>query len=254
MNSDSSMTTMPRDWSTLGKRLDNWSPPSGGFDPSIQWATHYARHSLIPERNGKPGGARAGALHIEYTLKNDDLVRLQVSEVEKAGFTTMTTQAGINCANNGLLTPRRWSLSCSWQNPLKVVKNSELDQQQKGHVEGKELVLQGSSERRVPAPRRWTTFWNLFAAIQHLPFDASATLNFDLFEAFDQHKAQQRITYAGRHPIALKNKSLDLHVFEQTGCGIMPWHWWLDDQHRVVLAAGNRRAYLLMECKQGGVA
>ena len=248
------MITIPRDWSALGKRLNDWSPPSGSFDPSEKWSMHYARHILVPERNGKPGGAQAGALHIEHTLKNESLVRLQVSELEKAGFTTMTTRAGINCANDTLLTPRRWSLSCSWQNPLKVVKNAELDQQQKGRSEGGELIFTATNERRCPAPRRWTTFWNLFAAIQRLPFDTNATLNFDLFEAFDLHKAEQHITYVGRHPVALKKQTFNLHVFEQTGHGIMPWHWWLDDQHRVLLAAGNRRAYLLMECKQGGVA
>jgi hypothetical protein len=247
------MTPMPRDWNALDKRLKGWQPPDGSFTPAGKWDMHFARHTLIPERDGTPGGAQAGALHLECTFMTKELVRLQVSELEKAGFTNMTTRAGINCAPDPLLTPRRWSLSCSWENSLKVVKSSELDQQQTGLVEGHEIIFKGAKERRCPAPARWTSFWNLFAAIQQLPFAADSSLVFDLFEAFDQYKPDQRITYAGKHPVDLGNQKMELHVFEQTGRGIMPWHWWLDDQHRVLLAAGNRRAYLLMSCNQGGV-
>jgi len=247
------MTPMPRDWSVLDKRLKEWLPPQGGFNPSGKWAMHYARHTLIPERNGSPGGAQAGSLHLEQKPQ-DNTLRLEVSESEKARLTTLTTKVEISCANNPLLTPQRWSLTCNWQTPLAVVKTSELNQKHTGHVEGDEIIFKGAKERRCPAPARWTSFWNLFAAIQHLPFEADSVLTFDLFETFDQHKPDQRITYAGKHPVDLGNQKMELHVFEQRGRGIMPWHWWLDDQHRVVLAAGNRRAYLLMECSQGDEA
>jgi hypothetical protein len=243
----------PRDWTALDKRLDNWSPPQESFNPSGTWTTHYARHALIPQRDGTPGGGQVGSLHIEQKPQGDT-IQLQISEKEKAGFTTLTTRVGVNCTDDALLTPRRWSLNCSWESPLAVVKTGEIDQQHTGRAEGKELVLNGTKQRRTPAPDRWTTFWNLFAAIQRLPFETGSTLTFDLLESFDQHKPGHRVTYAGRHAVTLKKQRLNLHVFEQTGRGIMPWHWWLDDKHHVILAAGNRRAYLLMQVTRGGEA
>lgn len=60
--------------------------------------------------------------------------------------------------------------------------------------------------------------------------------------------------YIGPQSITLGEKTLSLHVFEQTGHGVLPWRWWLDDQHRVLLAAGGRRAYLLTPSGKGGAA
>ena len=240
-----------RDWAALDKRLDKWSPPDGDFDPTREWSLHYARHALIPGRDGSPGGGQVGSLHIKHTPEKER-VRLNVSEVEKAGSTTLTTSTAITCSSDVLLTPRHWSVSCHWETPLTVVKTDEMNQQHKGRIEGNELVFNGAKERRSRAPQKWTSNWNLFAAIQRMPFNPDTTHRFDLLESLDLLKPDQRIVYAGKHPLTLGDKKLNLHVFEQTGRGVMPWHWWLDEKHRVVLAAGNRRAYLLMTSVQGG--
>ena len=243
----------PRDWIALGTRLKNWSPPENAFDPSGKWNLVYDRHFLIPQRDGKPGGTHGGFLRLNFTPQAQ-FSQLQVVEKEKTGFTTLITRAHIKCAKDTLTTPQRWSLNCIWENPQKVVDNKEMDQQLSGHVDAKEIVYKGSKERRIPAPASWTSFWNLFAAIQLIPFKADNPLMFDMFESFDLHKAGQRLMYAGKHKVSLNKRELDLHVFEQTGRGIMPWHWWLDDNHRILLAAGNRRAYLLNQSGNGGKA
>jgi len=241
----------PRDWTALGKRLEQWLPPDDPFNPAGEWVLHYARHALIPERNGTPGGNQVGSLHIQQKHKGDTL-HLQVSEVEKDRLTTLTTKAGISCSKDVLMTPQRWSLSCNWQTPLEVVKTSEFDQQHKGRIENKEIIFVGKNQHSIPAPERWTSNWNLFAAIQKMPFTPDKTYSFDLLESLDLLKPGQRIIYSGIHAVRLGSQTIDLHVFEQTGRGVMPWHWWLDNQHRVILAAGNRRAYLLMKSVQGG--
>jgi len=35
-----------------------------------------------------------------------------------------------------------------------------------------------------------------------------------------------------------------LHSFEQTGDGILPYSYWLDDQHRLLLAVGGVRTFV----------
>lgn len=248
------MPPLPRDWDALGARLENWAPPTGAFAPAAAWSLRYARHSLIPEINGGPGGGPAGSLVIEQKPTTDGLTLLAAESVT-AGFSSPTTAAEIDCARDALLTPRRWSLSVRWlSGPLADLRPGEINQTRSGRADGKDLVFRAIKERRSPAPEQWTGFWNLFAAVPHLPFEAASVLSFDLFEDLELHKPGQRLAYIGPQSVALGGRALGLHVFEQTGRGVLPWRWWLDGQHRVLLAAGGRRAYLLNAPQKGGAA
>ena len=247
------MTPLPRDWSVLGDRLVGWAPPAGAFAPNGAWSLRYARHALIPELDGTPGrGAQSGSLLLEQKPE-PETIRLRATETVSTGYSTPTTMANIVCAKDALLTPRSWSLSVRWQTaaPGKV-NPGELDQERSGRVEGADLVFKAKKEHRRPAPEHWTSFWNLFAALPHLPFETSSVLTFDLFEDLELFKPGQRLAYIGPQTVTLGEKALNLHVFEQTGHGTLPWRWWLDDQHRVLLAAGGRRAYLLDSNGKGG--
>ena len=249
------MSPLPRDWSVLGERLTSWTPPAGAFDPSGAWSLRYARHALIPELDGTPGrGAQSGSLLLEQKPE-PETVRLRVTETVSTGYSTPTTVADIACAKDALLTPRRWSLTVRWQtsDPGKV-NPGELDQERSGRLEGTDLVFKAKKEHRRPAPERWTSFWNLFSAVQRLPFESGSALAFDLFEDLELLKPGHRLAYIGPQSVAVGDITLPLHVFEQTGHGTLPWRWWLDEQHRVLLAAGGRRAYLLDPNGKGGAA
>jgi len=249
------MSLLPRDWSVLGERLTGWIPPQGAFDPAGTWSLRYARHALIPELDGTPGrGAQSGTLLLEQKPE-PETIRLRVTETVSTGFSTPATVADIDCSKGALLTPRSWSLTLRWQTsaPGKV-NPGELDQERGGRAEGTDLVFKAKKEHRRPEPERWTSFWNLFAALPRLPFETSSVLTFDLFDDLELFKPGHRLAYIGPQSVTVAEKTLPLHVFEQTGHGILPWRWWLDDQHRVLLAAGGRRAYLLDANAKGGVA
>ncbi len=249
------MSPMPRDWSALGERLAAWAPPQGAFDPLGAWSLRYARHALIPELDGTPGrGASSGTLLLQQKPE-PEAIRLCATETVTTGFSTPTTVAEMICSKEALLTPRRWSINIRWQTsaPGKA-HTGELDQERSGRAEGSDLVFKAKKEHRRPAPERWTSLWNLFAAVQRLPFADSSVLTFDLFEELELHKPGHRLAYVGQHPVSWGDKTLALHAFEQTGRGTLPWRWWLDGQHRVLLAAGGRRAYLLDTSAKGGVA
>jgi hypothetical protein len=238
----------------LEKRLEAWTPPKGPFDPVGAWTLRYARHALIPERDGMPGGGPAGSVLIEQK-PGPSALRLIATESVAAGFSSPTYTADIRCAHDALLTPQSWTLDVRWLAGRQAnIKPGELDQTRGGRVEGREIVHKGAKERRRPAPERWTSLWNLFAVVPRLPFDVASALAFDLFEELDLHKPEQRLAYIGPQTVTLKGQTLALHVFEQTGRGVLPWHWWLDEQHRVVLASGGQRAYLLDATAKGGAA
>jgi hypothetical protein len=215
----------------------------------------YVRHGLIPERDGAPGGTVAGSLKLAFDPASR-VRQLRAVETVTAGFSSPTYTADMACLDNDLLTPQSWSLAIRWQSrPLAQMRPGEIDQKLAGRLDGSEIVYTaGARERRRPAPARWTALWNLFAAVQRLPFEASSSLSFDLFEELDLHKPGQRLAYVGPQTVVLNGAERHLHVFEQTGHGVLPWRWWLDDQHRVLLAAGGRRGYLLESAEKGGAA
>lgn len=246
------MASLPRDWSVLGSRLKAWRPPQDQLAPVETWSLRYVRHELIPERDGKPGGGESGSLLIKQKIV-DGVCGLYVTESVRAGFTNMTVEADIICSHDLLRTPRRWTIRHHWQaGALAKIRPGELDQESCGTTDGLEIVVRSRREHRRPVPQRWTSLWNLFSVLPHLPFEAASVLTFDLFEEMDLHKPGQLLAYAGRQTVLLNGQNHDLHVFEQTGCGMLPWHWWLDAQHRILLAAGGRRAYLLDSTVKGG--
>lgn len=231
--------TRPRDWSVLADRLAGWLPPEGPFEPAGAWKLSYERHVLIPEPGGKPAGGRSGDLVIERSGQ-----QFRIREAVAAGATTVTTVADYQCADHQLLTPQRWSMDITWDSKLPRVPVAGLAQKRSGRVEGEAIIFSATKERRRPAPRNWTVDWLLFAVLPRLPFSAGTALEFDLFEEGELHKPDQKLVYAGEHNLELGGKKMQLHAFEQFGRGLLPTRWWLDAQHRVVLAAGERRLYL----------
>lgn len=246
------MSGRPRDWAALGARLDKWKPPAGPFEPAGAWTIEYSRQALIPGNDGTPRGGRSGSLTVRHTAGAGG-PRLNVVETIAVGEDEMTTEADIVCGAGPLLTPQSWSLRVRWKTKRPAVVG-ELDQDRSGRVDGKEIVFVGTRERRMPAPARWTSSWSLFAAIPALPFAAPAAAEFAMLEDLDLLKAGQRVDYVGEHAVEADGRSLKLHVFEQTGRGILPWRWWLDSHHRVLLAAGGHRAYLISRVVRGGAS
>jgi len=246
-------TTLPRDWSVLADRLAGWVPSEGPFEPAGAWKLAYERHAIIPVPSGRPAGGPAGSLMIAIAPDAGG-PRVQVTEAIVTGATTVTTTADYQCTADPLLTPHSWNLDIRWESRMPLVPVAGLDQKRSGRVEGRELVFAAAKERRRPAPQRWTAAWLLFAVLPRLPFAVGPALDFDLFEEGELHKPEQKIAYAGEQTVALGGRKIGLHVFEQFGRGVLPTRWWLDEQHRVVLAASERHLHLLGSRAQGATA
>ena len=245
--------TLPRDWSVMADRLAGWLPPEGPFEPAGTWKLSYERHVLIPEPGGKPAGGQVGSLKLEIASDAGG-PRVQVSEAVVTGATTVTTTAAYQCTADQLLTPRRWDLDIRWESRMPRVPVAGLDQKRSGRAEGGEIVFVAAQEHRRPAPQRWTASWLLFAVLPRLPFADGTGLDFDLFEEGELHKPDQNFAYAGEHAVELNGKKITLHAFEQFGRGVTPTRWWLDAQHRVLLAASERRLYLLGSRAKGATS
>jgi hypothetical protein len=107
-----------------------------------------------------------------------------------------------------------------------------------------------SGENAVQAGRLTTSNWSLFEAVQRLPFDCRE-LRFEMFEEMELRKPEHGLWPGAAADVEIGGRTVKLHSFEQIGRGILPMTYWLDDQHRLIIAVNARRAYLL-DSRAGG--
>ncbi len=235
---------MNRDWNQLGARLNKWRPPPVDPLPSApveQWK--YAGHSLVPDREGQPGGTEIGSLTIERRPHGAAWI-LRVVEEMRVGFTTMRVTAEIETGGTGLWTPTAWRLGVRWTaNDPARVNAGELDQDLAGRVENGQLVWSAPKGRSRPAPPTWTDLWCLFAALSQTD-GLALPVELEMTEHMDVWKPAQRLTDAGVVKVTVGGATRPWRVIEQIGRGVMPWRWWLDEGGRVVMAAGDRKVWL----------
>jgi hypothetical protein len=176
-------------------------------------------------------------------------MRLHVfSEVTFLDFGTLPTKhqrtsALITCRDDRLATPTRWELSSvaigkQDGRPRPLSETREIGRVERGMVE----LGPGGGGRSFPVGERVTSNWSLFDAVQRLP--EGARLSFTMLEDLRLVRRDQRLLPEGSVEVAFANRTVSLRGFRQTGEGVLPIHYWRDEQGRVLLALGNVRAYI----------
>lgn len=224
--------------------LERLRPPEGPFNPQGEWERRYAVCVLGPERQAKGEHVQPyGKLALKRKPDGGGgcLLELDLLATYRAG-SQMHTAASLTCAGNSLATPQKWNLRADFAENGKPTP--ELAVVESGVVRNSSVVLRGKVERKMAVPRPFTSNWSLLEAVQRLPFEGLAPLDFDLLEDLDLLKPGQRLLSVGAVTLDLAGGPLRLHGFRQTGHGILPMHYWLDDQHRLIAASGGLRGLI----------
>jgi hypothetical protein len=217
--------------------LDGFQTP-GRFAPDGQWK-HTYRIWLVNRRD-------YGFLSIERSPSSDGRsITLDVEvSVQQAAGTVHRTRSQIQCADDALSTPRSWKIESeilsSALQPTEVTRVRE-----KAQVKGRKLSIttaERSLDREIPAV--FTSNWSLFDAVQRLPGNGASTLEFALLEDLDLLKQRQRLSYWQSTELDIGGDSLQLTGYQQIGAGILPYQYWVDDQHRLLFAISGIRAYI----------
>ncbi len=223
--------------------LERLRAPEGPFDPRGAWEHRYSVCVLSPERGAKGEHPHPnGTLALKRKPAGEGAFTLDVDfSISTRGPSGAHTRATLACAADRLATPRQWELR------TEAVEQGEPAPQttvtETAMVRDGVLVRRGQAERKTKLARAFTCNWCLLEAVQRLPFD-SAPVNFDMFEDLDLLKPEQTLRPAGEVTLELGGRPVRLHGFRQIGRGILPTHYWLDDQHRLIAAAGGLRAFI----------
>ena len=228
-------------------RDEEWIP--GGwpfadqtFDCSNDWNHLYRFHGSHGYSNDPE--TPAGSLRIKRRVEGNSQRFLITQKFEHDRGRSHELKATLHCTLDTLATPLEWQLQ------------SKFTDDQGQPVSGTGSVTAGSCSNGKIAlstnglKQSWSTGslasdWALIDAIQRLPFGLKEPLRFNLLEGLTLFRPGHEIFYRGVERFNSGSRSLKLHRFDQIGTGTLPYNYWLDENHRLVLLVTLSRAYWL---------
>jgi len=209
--------------------LDKFPSTPTDFKPDGNWVNTYRIWTCHGYRES--GNENVGSLRITRKIDSKETFVLEVrQEIIQTGGLTNVIEGTIKCRNNQLASPVEWRLSSRFEGP-----------------EGKVIPRLGSRNHGVATESvtRTTGDWCLFEAVQRLAFDKESSLSFDLLEGMSLSKLGHRLFYRRTYPMKTDGQSIPLHCFAQLGSGILPYEYWLDNRHRLLVVISMNKAYVL---------
>jgi len=216
-----------------------------GFDPRASWVHRYR----IWLCHGYYGllNLDAGYLRIRRTAgSNDEAFTLDVEQkqVNWEGIVQVMT-ARIECRGDELSSPLRWTFTSEFfdaaDRPMPSLALSHT-----GTIgDGAAVLVRNGIRTELKTAGAITADWCVFDAVQRLPFSESTHLEFDMLEGMTALKTGQALRYGDRHEDRPSFTRGELARFVQIGSGVLPFEYWLDGKHRLLLATSGNRAYIL---------
>jgi hypothetical protein len=240
---------LPYSLDLLSDCLPGIDVPTDPFDPKGEWECNYAVWNPARAKDAK--SELLGSLLIRRRRPAGGNIRLQLTQVIKMNGLNGSgiTKASVTCAADDLSTPIRWKIDSEVVDPkgkqVALTATSISGEASRGSI-----TLHGEKDARIKASEKLSSNWSLLDAVQRLSFDSKA-LEFDMLEELELLKPEQRLSPGPTAEVELGARMTKLHSFEHIGRGILPVTYWLDDEHRLLIAVGGRRAFLL-DSKAGG--
>jgi len=109
---------------------------------------------------------------------------------------------------------------------------------------GKLRVKAGKRTMVRDAASALTTDWGLFDVVQRLPLEKTEPLAFAVLEELDMLKEGQRLSYRETSDLELDGGKLRLSRYDMLGGGLLPYQYWVDGRHRLLMAISHTRTYI----------
>lgn len=202
--------------------------------------------------NGRPGtygNSVVGQVAIERRAAGDEVV-YDINQGTRIGGLDNYLEARIVCEANDLNSVRGWTLK-SYSTaagrrigpaPQSLAGGSSptLQLSEKGRCDNGDIRIESDGhEYGFRAENPVVTQWTIFDFLIHKASPAKDA-TFDLLQDVSLFKPDQSLTYHGVTPVSLKGgKSLELRSYAQTGRGVLPIHYLLDEQGRPQLVTNS---------------
>ena len=253
------------------KALEGFQAPAGPFDPNAAWENVYSVLTLASLSQAVRAHP-VGKLTVRKTLASDDRIRLSIRDDRPLpGHWRRTTHGELVCSNDLLATPAEWTLRFETRDQAGDLLR-ELGGEKSGVLEPGSIVLgAGDSHRRIAVRGAVTSSYSLFDAVQRAARGDLLPQQFTLLDHLDQVKPDHRLAFRSTEVLRLGTRSVirqvrrplergvvlepvrqltggtatTLHAYEQTGDGIIPIVYWVDDLGRLLFVVSGLEAYVI---------
>ncbi len=222
-------------------------PTPADFDPQGNWTHTYRIWGCHGYLNS--GNHDVGYLQIERIRKEDPVsysLKITQELIQTHGVVN-EIKAEVECLHILIASPISWQLTSRIIDPHGKTKDSLTIEEKVTYKNNDILEVKTGGkifERKVKSPL--TSDWGLFSLVQELPYlQEESKREFHMLEGLSLLKEDQRISFQGVHDVKIGDQEMPLNLFEQIGRGVLPYEYWLDDQHRLLMAVTMSRVYLL---------
>jgi len=209
--------------------LNEFPPSSEDFNLDGNWVNTYRIWTCHGYRES--GNQNVGFIRLKRIGESGKAFVLNVhQEVVQTDGITNIIDVTIKCRNNQLASPIEWRLSSRFVG-----------------ADGKNISGLSSNNNGTATDEmgRMTGDWCLFEAVQRLKIGKETVLGFDMLEGQSLLKKDQRLSYRGLSRTKIGGEVISLHCFVQLGNGILPYEYWLDENHRLLMVTSMNKAYIL---------
>lgn len=230
---------------TLGPVLAACKVPQGAFAPDATWDQTYGVYTLTGR------GTKVGTVKLGRAVGAKGAMRLAIRYNRSLSGGSQRIVGTIHSRTGDLLpAPRQWEFQSEvFDAAGKPVAHTK--QAKTGTLAGGVVRIKspgGVEAHKIAGPCAIT--WALFSVVQMLPGEKTQLPAFTLIDHYDQIKPDYRISYRKTLDVAVGKKTVRLTAYDQIGRGNVPWVYWVDDNHRLLLVVAGLEAYVLETSRQ----
>ena len=229
---------MIHDLDALGTLSPMDVPPAGAWTDTFRiWACHGYRES---------GNENVGFLKLQRTpAQSDGVFTLNVlQKIQNDAGIAHWLDAQIQCRTDRVATPIKWRLKSTFHDPAGRTVH-ELGTEQTGRVRDRTIETQTRGKTRtIKAARPVTGDWCLLEAVQRMPCEETDPVRMDVLKEMDLLQTDHRIAYIGLESVVRQGADMPLYRFHQWGRGMLPYDYWLDQNHRLQVFVTLSIAYI----------
>ena len=226
--------------------LDYFAPPAEqAFKPDGPWEHSWYVLNIDESDFSFKRPSPQGVLRITRGKtawgKFDLNIDMLTSKHQWKAFHHTTIQA--QCKADLLASPVSWQLESVILDPY-MRPFEETRVHQSGSLARGALTIKAANKRKVWVPRNVAANYGMFDVVQRLAYDNFAPFCFCMLEDMDLVKVGQVLYKLDPLNVETSRGKMGLCGFLQIGTGILPYHYWLDESGRLILASGGLRAFV----------
>lgn len=229
--------------------VETYSRPAASFDPRGAWTHRYDIY-IISYANL----AAQGKVEISRTPLKDG-ARLEILTVRPTTEPNLKhyVQASMECADNPLSSPRRWTVSSkiAASETASPYLNSGMSKELRFDGRTVRVSVDGRVDKTVPVSAPYGCKFCMLDAVQRLPMGGTLPA-FGMFDEYDQIRLGYSLSFRETAPVQLKREAPPLSLFTMTGTGQLPASYWRDATGRLLFFVSGLEVYVLS--KENGVS